>query len=127
MDVALLHLVYQVAVVIAHTGKVSMLRLPLDSDFALVRGRTAVDLFAAGRDKDTCSVATVDRLPATVVAQTDCDCSLTAKTSLETTDQLQCLAESKGSNEMDSVDYSPWSECLQFADRSHVAPGFDSS
>ena len=127
MDVALLHLVYQVAVVIAHTGKVLMLRLPLDSDFALVGVRTAVDLFAAGRNKDTWFVATVDRLSATVVVQIDFDCSLTAKTSLETTDQHQCLAASEDSNEMGFVDYTPWSECLHFADRSHVAPGFDSS
>ena len=86
MDAALLHLAYQAAVVTAHTGKVLMLRLPLGSDFALVKGRNAADLFVAGKNMNRHSVTTVDRLPATAVEGIDCGYSLQAKTLLETID-----------------------------------------
>ena len=71
MDVEILYLAFRVAAVIAHTGKVPMLRLPLGLGFAFVTGRIAADLFVAGRDKGRCSVAIVDRLPATAVGRID--------------------------------------------------------
>ncbi len=127
MDAVLLHPACQVAKVIAHTGKVPMLRLPLDLDLVLAKGRNSADLFVGGRGKNMGSVATVGRLPATVVAKIGCGCSLLAKTLLEMIDQSRWLAASKDSSEMRSVDYSLPHEGLHFADRNHLAPGFDLS
>ena len=127
MDVALLRPAYQVAMAIAHTGKVQMLRLLSDSDFALVEGRTAADLFVADRGKNNCSEATVDRAVATAVEETGCGCSLLAKTLLEMIDRYQWFAASANSSVMRSADCSSPHERLRFAHRIHLAPSLDLS
>ena len=103
MDAVILHLELPVAAVTAHTGKVPTVRLSLDLDFALVRGRNAADLLVAGRGKDRYSGTTADLLTATGGEKTGCGCSLLAKTLLETIGPYQCLAASEDSNETRSV------------------------
>ena len=121
-----MHLELPVAAVTAHTGKVPIVRLSWDLDYALARGRNAADLLIAGRDKDRYSGTTADLLTATGAEGTGCGCSLPAKTLLETIGPYQCLAASEDSSETGSVGCSSSYGHLQTAHRTHSAPGFDS-
>ena len=124
MDAAPSHPAYPAVKVIAHIGKVPILRLPLDSDFALVRGKIAADLFVAGRDKDMCSETIVDRTAATAAEKTDRGCLLLAKTLLETIDPDQYFAASMDSSGMRFVGCSCPHERLRFAHHSRLVLGF---